>query len=490
GAFPVARTRRAWDPFSQPKPGELDPRLAQRHLLLETLLSARERLLFFWNGFGSKPGEDYAPAVPVVEFRDLLVEASGLPVRQWVTEHPLQPWSPRTFRDGRFTYDAAMAEAATTLQNIQAGRSPPQPIGLAATRPQDCLPEANPPASIAIDDLVRGLTRASDMFLRDRLQVAPARDSAQLLDREPLELSGLDRWGVRDEVLRTLLERGDGGAEVPDQVARRLQAEGRLPLQAGGRRIIQQACATATELLSSYDQVQGEPRPPGPPLRAEVTLAGGGAVRTVRVQGPDLAARQLGDATLLEWLSPSRSDSSKALMRTWVYLLVARASGRPATAARVVGHGDAPSGGSRGRAGQVAGVVLATSAEPGEAARLLGDLVAVWQACRDRPLPLFAKASWAWAQSAGAPLAKRRAALRAKWQGSDERDPGDTSDGAVHSLFAGWEPVDHLDPAEGPESFAGLAERVYGPLLAALAEGPAAAAPFFAPAAADAEEAA
>ncbi len=489
GAFPVARTRRAWDPFGQAKPGELDPRLTQRHLLLETLLSARERLLVFWNGFGSKPGEVHAPAVPIVELRDLLAETSALPVDRWVTEHPLQPWSPRTFGPGHFTYDAAMARAAAELMQVQAGQRQPAAVGLAATRPGDCLPETNPPASVTIDELARGLARAGDLFLRDRLQLVPARDPSELQDREPLELSGLDHWGVRDEVLRALLDQPDS-RDVPAQVTRRLQAQGRLPLQAGGQRLVQDVCATVAELLQSYRQVQGEPVGPAAPLRADVSLPAATGLRTVQVQGPDLAGHQLGGEVLLEWLSPSRSDSAKALLRSWVYLLVARASGRPATAIRAVGHGDAPSGGSRGRVGQVAGTVLASTAQPQQASELLADLVALWQACRDRPLPLFAKSSLAWAQTAGAAPGKQRAAVRGKWQGTDDRDPGDTSDAAVRSLFAGWDPTEHLDPSEGPESFAGLALRVYGPILDALAAGTAVSAQFFAPRAADAEEAA
>lgn len=493
GSFPRARHRRAWDPFSQPKAGEVDPRLAQRHLLLETLLSARQRLMILYNGYGKKPLEIFAPAVPVVELRDLLVEASGLPMDRWVTSHPLQPWSPQAFAGPRFTYSRATADAATALLLVQTGEREAQAMGLAATDHDQCTPEPNPPLHLSLGELVRGLVNAQDMFLRERLQVAMPRPQAELQDREPIEMSALDRWGVRDEVMQALLDRrtADNGV-LAETLTRRLQAEGRLPLEAGGRRMVAEAYQDVTELLNYFSQAQGQVTTSPDLLRVDVAVRRQDRRLVVRLQAAALAQRQVGDLAMLEWIAPSKSAKAKNLLTTWVYLLAVRASGGSATAARVVGEGDKPSAKRAGNPAKVAGKLLTSSLQAEQAQALLADLVQVWLACRDRPMPLFAETSWAYAQNASAGAVKLRSAVRAKWGTTeDEGDAFGAGEGSYASnraLFGDWDPLEHLDPQEGENSFAGLALRVFGALAEALEAGPAVAAPFYQ--AAGAEEAA
>ena len=483
GKFPAARTRRAWDPFSQPKPGEVDQRLAQRHLLLETLLSARERLLFFWNGFGGKPLDRLAPAVPVGELRDLLVEASGLPDERWVTVHPLQPWSPRGFEGQHFTYARAMADAAGVLAQVRAHQLQPQAMGLAATDRACCAPEPNPPNSVSLDDLAKGLTQAHVMFLRERLQLTLPKDGAELQDREPIEINALDKWTVRDNVMQVMVDDPQRDHEgLADTLTRRLQAEGQLPLQAGGRRIVLEAHAKVAKLIANFAQIEGVATQSSELLRVDVTLQRGGKPWQVRIQGTPLAARTHEGLTLIEWVSPSKSNKPNHLLRTWLYLLAARANGQDVVAARVVGDGDEPKKKWGPLPARVAGATLATTATPEEATALLADLVAIWLDCRDRPMPLFVATSWAWAEAAGKDAGKLRSAVRAAWVGDGKASGFKSGEGAsavLRALFAGWDPLEHLNAAADPNSFPGLASRVYSPIVKALSAGPDASASFY-----------
>jgi len=494
GTFPAARTRRAWDPLSQSKPGEVDPRLTQRHLLLETLLSARQRLLIFWNGFGRKPLETFAPAVPVVELRELLIEASGLLSERWVTAHPLQPWSPRAFEGRHFPYARAVADAAGVLAQVRAGQLEPQAMGLAATDRARCAPEPNPPNSVSLDELAAGLTQAQAMFLRERLQFSLPKDRAELQDREPIELDALDKWGVRDAVMQVMLDDPNREHEgLVDTLTRRLQAEGQLPLQAGGRRVVLEAHEKVANLIDNFAKIAGEAAPSTDLVRVDVTVQRGGKPWQVRVQGAPLATRTHQGLTLLEWISPSKSNKPKNLLRTWLYLLAARANGQGVAAARVVGDGDAPAG-PRGRPpNRVAGAILATAVTPDQALAQLADLVAIWLDCRDRPMPLFVDTSWAYAEMAGKDAGKARSAVRAAWSGdgkSKSFKQGEGSSTVLRALFAGWDPLEHLQSVADPDSFAGLAARVYVPVIEALVAGPAAAATFYrAPVASGQEEA-
>jgi len=474
GVFPRARTRRAWDPLSQPKPGEIDQRLAQRHLLLETLLSVRDTLLFFWNGHGQKPEEDFPPAVPVSELYDLLAAASDESIKHdWVTAQPLQPWSPQAFKGRCFTYSKALADAAVALGRAQQAKEMPQAIGLAATDPANCMPEANPPTGLTLDELAHGLTNAAELFLRERLQVTIPKDKDDLEGREPLELDSLDQWSVRKQAMQMLLEKdGADSAPVINVLMRRLQAEGHLPLEAGGRHFVRRVCEETRALLDAFAEVKGVATAKTDPLRLELTVPWNQSVLPVYLSGEPLTTRTHDGVTMLERLTPSKSEKPELQLSTWLYLLAARAAGHDVQQARLVGHKDAPSGRSK-TLKQIAGFLLATSKSPTECRTELESLVGIWLRCRSRPLPLFAKTSRALAEAVlnnTYPLTS----VRKAW-GSEENDGGwSAGEGsfAIHrALFAGWDPSEHLTRDNDPDSFSSVAMSVFGSMLEAFEEG-------------------
>lgn len=487
GAFPRGATPRAWDPFSAPLPGERDPRAVERHLLLETLLSARERLLVSWSGYEVRTGELLPAAVPVEELLDVVARLTGRPRAALVRRHPLQPWSLDGFdpgRSGAGTFDGSTAAAARRLLAVTRGDAAPERVGLAATLDEAVPAEDSPPRDVTLDELADGLARPQRLFLAGRMGLYPPQDGEALADREPIELGGLGAWDLRDRALGALRSRATGAAtdgeraveETARRVLRRVAAEGALPLEAGGRRAVTAATEGAAALLDAFANAAGTVVE-APALSVDLPCG-------LSLRGRAPAARARDGALLLEWLVPSKSDKPNLLLRAWVALLTARATASPGAraqvagaavvGARVVGAGDAP------KAGRIAGQTLASDATPDEALAALDDLGALWLACRAHPVPLFPQTSRAiadaWPAGEGGPellpaeLEAVRSAARAAWSPAEKDEQ---SDRWIAPLFGAYDPPALIgaarDPAPG--TLAGLALRLWRPLLDAVARG-------------------
>ena len=140
GAFPRAAARDGDDLLlADPHVGDPDPRSEDRQLLLDALLSAEDRLIVTYGGADERTNSRRPPAVPVGELLDVIdatvrVDPDGDATRTArdviVTEHPLQPFDPRTFRDGAlgtdgpFGFDRVALSGARALEAQRAAGPP------------------------------------------------------------------------------------------------------------------------------------------------------------------------------------------------------------------------------------------------------------------------------------------------------------------------------------------------------------------------------
>ena len=203
GAVPRTGDPVGFDLLEVPRrPGDPDPRLEDRQLLLDAILAAGDHLVITTTGHDPRTNEERQPAVPISELIDVLT-ASVDDAGRLVTEHPLQPHSPRYFRDplpGETglprAFDPAHLAAAEAA-NGAGGRAGPF-----LARP---LPP--PPADlvdlelIELDDLVAFLEHPVRFLLQRRLQLSLGADDPRLEDRDPLELDGLQRWALGQGLL-------------------------------------------------------------------------------------------------------------------------------------------------------------------------------------------------------------------------------------------------------------------------------------------------
>nr|WP_253341730.1 exodeoxyribonuclease V subunit gamma [Neisseria sp. HSC-16F19] len=119
GAYPRTTKAAAFDLIQHhPLPGDRARRDDDRYLFLESLLSAREKLYLSYVGRDIRKNEALAPSALVNELTDTLAVMTATPAADWVSEHPLQPFSRRYF-DG--TLPGSRSDYAAALNEESAG---------------------------------------------------------------------------------------------------------------------------------------------------------------------------------------------------------------------------------------------------------------------------------------------------------------------------------------------------------------------------------
>ena len=492
-SFPRGGTPAAWSPMAQLQPGERDGRATQRHLLLETLLSAREQLWVLWSAFSVKsmarpagePLEILPAATPIEELLLTLQALSGLTREQIVHRHPLQPWSPHAFDPVRRPWgevarvvERGVAVAAQRLDGVTRDPASVQLTGLAASGTTALPLTQMPLADLALDSLTKGLCEPQKMLLSERLGLYLPQESEEVPDREPLELGTLQEWGLRDRILRLMQPHLlNPNAPLPDLQAlqRRVRAEGALPLRAGGEQILRATHEDAEAIFTG--------------ARAELATAKAGPLPLIcAVDGTLLsgevpfAAVDPVEGTTLLWVTASRADKTKQQLLVYLHLLVARAVGHEQVTGIIVGH-------DKHKA--VVHRMQLPAGDPSAALASLTTLVRLYRRLRDEPLPLFPALSPALVQAVlakspparGAPM---RAALVAvideKWYPADYRSDHnfpDLDDRWVATLFDTFDPEHDLgddperDLASGAQPTENhlleLAIRVWKPVFQAKA---------------------
>ncbi|HKO91311.1 MAG TPA: exodeoxyribonuclease V subunit gamma [Polyangiaceae bacterium] len=317
--------------------GDRSRRSEDRYIFLEAILAARERLLITYTGQSIRDNASLPPSVVVSELCDYLdavepppsqvdgVDAGPLSA-EYVVRHPLQAFSRRYF-DGSdprlFSYAEHYVGAAQT----------PRYRRLLPDFFSAPLPVPPPSEALGLSELVRFYQHPAAYLLQRRLELF-LRDFPQALgDREPLELSPLEKYQVGQELLELRL-RG-----VPDADAKELVlARGALPLGTPGELDFQEIADSATPIA----ELVGKARQRGavPPLAIQARLPSGrelfGSLSQVyghglveqqfaRVRGRHLLALWIRHLAYC-WLGPSGADTESSLF------------GRPPTGSGALHH--------------------------------------------------------------------------------------------------------------------------------------------------------
>jgi exodeoxyribonuclease V gamma subunit len=206
--------------------GDRSRRSEDRYLFLEAILSARERLIITYTGQSIRDNAALPPSVLVSELCDQLALASGAAPGEdalagVIVRHPLQAFSAHYF-DGSdprlFSY------AEHYVAGAAAPRLGPAPAFFAAP-----LPPAPPSDALGVSDLVRFIQNPTAYLLNRRLELFLRERDLDVPDREPQELSPLDKFAAGNELLGLMLD------DVPLEQAKALiLATGALPLGSPG----------------------------------------------------------------------------------------------------------------------------------------------------------------------------------------------------------------------------------------------------------------
>lgn len=263
--FPGNPPRHTFDLVEQDKrrPGDRDVRHEDRFAFLEALLAARSAFIVTYTGRDQRDDSEIPPSVLVDELHDYLAvrfpavstagrsgEDEEAPLNSLRIEHPLQPFSARYFsgENGLFSYSRTMLDAAKTMC---------RPASNASHRFAGRLPE--PEASrrkTSLAELERFFTDPAQGFLKERFRIRLSKEEQAVDETEPLQLDGLQRWGLRDEIQnRTNEARQERVA--PEAVKSLLLARGHLPYGSFGELAYDEAFAVVDTLREELTAFAG-----------------------------------------------------------------------------------------------------------------------------------------------------------------------------------------------------------------------------------------
>src|SRR5262249_12533593 len=190
GSFPRSRPPLSFDLMAaHPERGDRSRRDDDRYLFLEALLSARRCLYLSYVGRSIRDNAPIPPSVVVGELLDGVQR--GFDGADLVTEHPLQPFSPRYFarppEPGLLSYSGELCQASQ-------GR-------LGRPGPARRLPDAPEWRRVSLRDFLDFYANPTAFLLRRRLRLRLERAAAPVESREPFVLGSLDVYRLRSELL-------------------------------------------------------------------------------------------------------------------------------------------------------------------------------------------------------------------------------------------------------------------------------------------------
>ena len=410
--------------------GDNSPRDEDRHLFLEAILAAGDRLLITCQGQDVRDQRPRPPSVPVQELLDILDqtdEGAGLRDEVFI-RHPLQAFAPQYF-DGQSnipaSFDADSLKAARRLQG-----QPEQPSIFAATPLTPHQPanesggSSDEPEATNVRELQTLYQRPWLLFLRQVGvgNVSVAEDSN---DREPLVLDGLQYWQAGD----TWLEQSLAGV-CQDTIAKQLIRTGSIPSGSAGDSVVRKLKRDASRIITSMQKEKLQTVSESLPVNLQIS----DVLLTGEING------WTGETINRGMFSKA---SVKYAARLWVdYLIATAISNRILEPAVLVGRD-----GTQATLSEI---------KPDEAFAHLETLVGTWQAAKNFPLPFFvnkdvAKPIWsnevdfADRQSTTAFVATARNSFNKKpWasnnSSADRSAPADEPE--ARAAFAGLRPFD------------------------------------------------
>lgn len=371
------------------RPGDRSRREDDRYLLLEALLSARDKFYISWVGRSIRDNSERPPSVLVGQLRDHITagwqwqtddETKPDVLAAITTEHPLQPFS-RDYFSGKaslFSYAREWAQLHTQFEAAEETDLAPLIVA------------GEEPLARQLEQLQHFLRDPVSHFFTQRLKVFLDEDTSPLLDEEPFELDGLQVYLLKQQLLEQGRESIAANNDLTDiervlaEAATRQRGQGLLPLAGFGSQWQDKLLAALPEQLQRFQQVCLQwPTVLTSPLplqfaHADIDLQGwlGG----LHQQGDKLARLELQPGTLMRKKVPKWHR----LLRPFVTQVFAAASGITLTT-YLVGEDD---------------TLVFYPLEQTEAQHILSAWLVAWGQGLNSPLPVALNTAMVWISSA------------------------------------------------------------------------------------------
>jgi exodeoxyribonuclease V gamma subunit len=204
---------------SSPRIGDRSRRMDDRYLFLEAILSTRMKLHLSYVGQSIMDNSPRPPSVLVSELLDYIEEGFGESLREKIiVPHRLQAFSPAYFtgEGGLFSYSTENFRAA---QSALSGREDYKTyIPSRLSEPEEEW------KTIDLESLSFFFSNPARFLLNRRLGIYLSKDPAVLNECEPFELSKLEQYFIRQDLIARALD-----VKPPKDGYPVMQASGRLP---------------------------------------------------------------------------------------------------------------------------------------------------------------------------------------------------------------------------------------------------------------------
>jgi exodeoxyribonuclease V gamma subunit len=226
--------------------GDRSRRADDRYLFLETLISARDRLLISYVGRSQRDNQPMPPSVVVDELSDTLRQMVGEAGMERITfDHPLQPFSRNYYlADSRlFSYSAEMREAAW---RVGSGSRLDAPL---LANP---LPGREEDGVIDLQRLLSFFANPQRALAEIRLNIELEQTEQLPEEREQFALDYFDQTELEHELVEDLLS-----GEDAERLRQRLRTRGRLPQGKVGEQTFSQMQGRAAAMVRRIQSFDG-----------------------------------------------------------------------------------------------------------------------------------------------------------------------------------------------------------------------------------------
>ncbi|MDQ3197805.1 MAG: exodeoxyribonuclease V subunit gamma, partial [Verrucomicrobiota bacterium] len=250
-AYPRHTRAPGFDLIAQnPRPGDRSTRDDDRYLFLEALLSARETFYVSYVGQSIRDNSALPPSVLVSELLDYAEEtfavAEATPL---VRRHRLQPFSAEYFHPGGGLFSYSQENCAAGVAAAGERATPPVFIQSPLGEPEPELRQLD------AETLIRFFGNPAKFFAQQRLDLRTPREESALEDFEPLEIDGLDKYILQQDLLQRALADQDF-----DQLLPVIRANGELPPAHAGESRLRQMIDAAEKFGELVRQHLGSGR--------------------------------------------------------------------------------------------------------------------------------------------------------------------------------------------------------------------------------------
>jgi len=225
--FPRADSRPDWHPLKTATgTGLPSKRSEDRHFLLQAALCPQRRLLLTYLGGSLHDDKPLPPSTPLADLLEAVSKTAGIQaVADIHVRVPLHPFSSAAFLNSlpNFARGQQPEHHLDACTLIESGQSDPPRFHQAPLPPENR-------SSVDLADLKRTLIEPHKIYLA-RLGLGWFDQPSAFPSGELLNLNALEKWSVRDCILKERLAAANSGTSQPESAAQRelLGLRGKLP---------------------------------------------------------------------------------------------------------------------------------------------------------------------------------------------------------------------------------------------------------------------